>query len=185
MSDNDHASGESAEWIEQALQRYERPLVRYTARITSDPEPARDIVQDAFLQLCRADRARVEGRLAAWLFTVCRNGAVDYRRKVGRMVDLDCARDLAATAAESLPGEVAVRHDEHTQLLRALGELPTRQQEVIRLRFQDGLSYKEISQVTGLSVSNVGYLMHVGLKAVRERLLTHAGSSPAEQRSKP
>jgi RNA polymerase sigma-70 factor (ECF subfamily) len=48
--------------------------------------------------------------------------------------------------------------------------LPDNQREVIRLKFQQGLSYKEISAVTGLSVSNVGFLIHTGIKRVRENL---------------
>jgi RNA polymerase sigma-70 factor (ECF subfamily) len=48
--------------------------------------------------------------------------------------------------------------------------LPDSQQEVIRLRFQEGFSYKEISRITGFSVGNVGYLLHVGLKSLRGRL---------------
>ncbi|MGH9424725.1 MAG: RNA polymerase sigma factor, partial [Terriglobia bacterium] len=55
--------------------------------------------------------------------------------------------------------------------LKILGTLPASQQEVIRLKFQSELSYKEISQVTGLSVTNVGFLIHVGLKAIRQAML--------------
>ena len=47
-------------------------------------------------------------------------------------------------------------------------ELPDNQQEVIRLKFQNDLSYREISEITGLSVSNVGFLLHVGIKRLRE-----------------
>ena len=55
--------------------------------------------------------------------------------------------------------------------LKILETLPTSQQEVIRLKFQNELSYKEISQVTGLSVTNVGFLIHAGLKAIRQNML--------------
>ena len=57
--------------------------------------------------------------------------------------------------------------------LKILGTLPANQQEVIRLKFQNELSYKEISQVTGLSVTNVGFLIHAGLKAIRQSMLAH------------
>jgi RNA polymerase sigma-70 factor (ECF subfamily) len=48
--------------------------------------------------------------------------------------------------------------------------LPANQQEVIRLKFQSGLSYREISRVTGLTVSHVGVLIHTGLKSIRIKL---------------
>jgi RNA polymerase sigma-70 factor (ECF subfamily) len=51
-----------------------------------------------------------------------------------------------------------------------LGDLPANQQEAIRLKFQHELSYKQIAEVTQLSVSNVGFLIHTGLKTLRQRL---------------
>ena len=56
------------------------------------------------------------------------------------------------------------------EILRLLETLPSNQQEVIRLRFQNDFSYREISAVTDLSVSNVGFLIHTGLKAIRRKL---------------
>jgi RNA polymerase sigma-70 factor (ECF subfamily) len=51
-----------------------------------------------------------------------------------------------------------------------LSRLTPNQKEVIVLKFQQGLSYEEISQVTGLSSGNVGFLLHHGLKRLREWL---------------
>ena len=73
-------------------------------------------------------------------------------------------------APDEPPGTPAEREDEYASVLAALDDLPDNQQEVIRLKFQHGMSYKQISEVTGLSVTNVGFLLHVGLKAVRRRL---------------
>src|SRR3990172_8871275 len=69
------------EWIEAALRRFEAPLLRYAARLLGSEEAARDAVQETFLRLCQADRARVDDHLAQWLYTVCRTRAVDARRK--------------------------------------------------------------------------------------------------------
>jgi RNA polymerase sigma-70 factor (ECF subfamily) len=54
-------------------------------------------------------------------------------------------------------------------VLSALAQLPSNQQECIRLKFQQGLSYQEISRITNLSVTNVGYLIHMGIKSLRAR----------------
>ena len=54
-------------------------------------------------------------------------------------------------------------------LLRILGTLPPRQQEVLQLKFQNDLSYQQISEITELSVSNVGVLIHNALKTLRQR----------------
>jgi RNA polymerase sigma-70 factor (ECF subfamily) len=53
------------------------------------------------------------------------------------------------------------------EALRRLATLPENQQEVLRLKFQHDLSYRDISEVTGLSVSHVGVLIHQGLKTLR------------------
>ena len=70
-----------ATWIYEVVERYERPLVRYAARLLGDVEHARDVVQDTFLQLIRQDHSKLDGRLPEWLFTVCRNRALDVRKK--------------------------------------------------------------------------------------------------------
>ena len=53
---------------------------------------------------------------------------------------------------------------------RLMAGLPPNQQEVLRLKFQHSLSYREISSITGLSETNVGFLIHVGIKRLRELL---------------
>src|SRR3979409_1651602 len=60
----------------------------YAAGLLGAPEAARDVVQETFLRLCVQDRAEIESRLAEWLFTVCRNRALDVLRKERRMTRL-------------------------------------------------------------------------------------------------
>lgn len=162
-------SGEQP-WIQAALERWEGPLLRYTRSITGDLEVARDVVQDAFLRLCAQPRERVEPRLAEWLFTVCRNRALDLRKKEGRMSELPAAALDGATSAEPPPAAVVEGRD----LLALVDRLPASQAEVVRLRFQAGLSYKEIAAVSGHSVSNVGFLLHTAIKALRARAQVNA-----------
>ena len=156
-----------SEWVRDALHQFEGPLVRYAQRITGDLEAARDVVQDTFLRLCREEPASVDGHLSQWLFTVCRNRALDVHRKERRMTtatDLD-QRNSTRMAG---PQDAAALGDSGSKVMRLLDRLPENQQEVIRLKFQNDLSYREISEITELSVSNVGFLLHVGIKRLRE-----------------
>ena len=157
-------------WIRSVVERYEGQLVRYAARITGDVERGRDVAQEAFLRLCREDRAKVDGHLAEWLFTVCRNRALDVKRKEKRMHSLPA--DQAAKQPSNEPDQAiaAETRDTADHLRRLLETLPENQQEVVRLKFQAGLSYREISRVTELSVSNVGYLIHTAIRRLREKL---------------
>jgi RNA polymerase sigma-70 factor (ECF subfamily) len=59
------------------------------------------------------------------------------------------------------------------RVINLLQTLPDNQRTVIRLKFQNGLSYKEISEQTGLSISNVGYLIHTALKSLRSAFEKH------------
>lgn len=162
-------------WLHSVVEQYENSLVCYAARLLGDTERARDVVQDAFLRLCRERREKVEDRVRQWLFTVCRNRAMDVLKKENRMRALSdeqakrCAnRDGDHTAALE-------RKETAGQATAILDGLPENQREVIRLKVQNGLSYREISDVTGLSVSNVGFLLHKGIKTIRERLAYGAG----------
>jgi RNA polymerase sigma-70 factor (ECF subfamily) len=159
-----------SEWVREALERYERPLIRHAFRITGDVELARDVVQDTFLKLCTANRADVEEKLAGWLFTVCRNRALDVRKKEARMGLLKDVQAVADPDESARPGEQAARREAHALVLDALGRLPEDQQEAFRLKFQDHLTYREIGQVMGKSLGTVSRLLTAALGAIRLEL---------------
>jgi len=166
------------EWIRSVVERYEGPLVRFARRMTGDLERARDVVQETFLRLCAEDRDRVEAFLSQWLYTVCRNRALDVRRKESRMSSVSSEQLAGCISPDAAPSNQVEVQESMSQILRALDSIPENQQEVIRLKFQNGFSYREISGVTGLSVSNVGFLIHVGLKTIRQRLRAESGLAP-------
>lgn len=168
MSDNGQAA--RLGWVSAALDRYEGRLLRYAQRITGDEERARDVVQDTFLKLCKEDPSTLNGRLAQWLYTVCRNQALDVRRKESRSSILSDELPGPAEHREQSPHDAAEQGDTLRLILSEIELLTPNQQECIRLKFQHGLSYREISTVTGLTSTNVGFLIHIGLKRVRERI---------------
>ena len=68
----------------------------------------------------------------------------------------------------SLSERIRETREDSERLALLIGRLPDRQREAIVLKFQAELSYKEIAEVTGLTTSNVGYLIHVGLRTLRD-----------------
>ncbi len=159
-------------WIAAALNKYESHLVRYATWILGDIERAREIVQETFLRLCKETPTRVGNHLAQWLFTVCRNLAFDVRKKESRMSPLTDPETIPTISAR--PG-TSLEHDEAiSQALRIMETLPKNQREVLRLKFQSDLSYKEISEITQLSVTNVGFLIHTAIKTLRKELLAES-----------
>lgn len=162
----------SLAWLRGVMDRYEGPLVRYAWRITHDLERARDVVQDTFLRLWDSGRGEQQDHLPEWLFTVCRNRAIDVRRKERRMTLTD--QDPHAHLPDGVAGPADTVETSETagKAIEALGELPSRQQEVLMLKFQNGFSYREIAGITGLSTSNVGYLIHEGIAKLRRKFKT-------------
>jgi RNA polymerase sigma factor (sigma-70 family) len=159
-----------AAWVRSAVERFEGPLTLYASRMLGDAEAARDVVQDTFLRLCSQSREELDGRLAEWLFTVCRNRALDVLRKESRMTQLSQEQVQIRTSPDPGPPDIIEARDSTAQVLGLLDALPKSQREVIRLKFQNGFSYQEIARISGHSVGNVGYLIHVGLKTIRGQL---------------
>ncbi len=153
------------EIITGALDRYERPLISYAKEITGDLEAARDAVQETFLRLSRQDVAGLEPRLAPWLFFVCRNCALDQVRRVVRFsedpVDEERASDGPSPAAEAMAAEDAGR------LRELVSRLPRQQRELVKLKFEAGLSYKEMAEALKTSVSSVGVQLHEAMQTLR------------------
>jgi RNA polymerase sigma-70 factor (ECF subfamily) len=152
------------------MERHEGALLRYAARFTGDLELARDVVQDTFLRLCAADPAAVDAHLAPWLYRVCRNRALDVMKKERRMQPLAEGQADRAPSPAPDPGAAAAHEETGARVRDAVAGLPDQQQEVFRLKFQDQLSYKEISEVTGFPVNHVRYLIHLSLKHLRTQL---------------
>ncbi|MCC7292097.1 MAG: sigma-70 family RNA polymerase sigma factor [Phycisphaerales bacterium] len=157
------------DWLEAAFARYEAPLLSYAARLTGNLETARDVVQEAFMKLLAQDRANLNGNEAAWLYTVCRNRALDLQRRSARAAA--ALQERADAPAARSPDASAQSREDSQHVLGLVARLPQDQQEAVILRFQCDLSYKQIAEVTGQSTGTVGYLLHMALRALREQML--------------
>jgi len=154
-----------------ALDRYEGPLLRYATSLVGSAA-APDVVQDTFLALCRTGRDRVAGGLAAWLFTVCRNRALDCVREGRRLQPLEHDE---LRSPESEPGQRVEAQQSLERLQALLVTLTDKQRQAVLLKFSGGLSYKEIAEVMALSVSHVGVLLHSAIGRLRARLVEPTG----------
>jgi RNA polymerase sigma factor (sigma-70 family) len=186
----DHAPAPEPRSVRAALARYEAPLLRFAATVAGK-EAAADVVQDVFLELVREPWEKVDGHVAAWLFTVCRNKAISHRRKSARHAfGIHAGNDVEEeTVAEELdrgPDRALEKKEAGSRVAQAMESLSERDREIVALKFAGGLSYKQISDVTKLSVSHVGVILHEALKKVRERVARaeHAtGSTPKGRRA--
>jgi RNA polymerase sigma factor (sigma-70 family) len=162
------AMTEPQQEVEELLRRFEVPLLQYATRITGNSERARDVVQETFIKFQR--NGSVEpNKTATWLFTVCRNGALNVCRKERRMIYLDQEIIESRRDEAPMPFERMEQREAGGFLMKILATLPPRQQEVIQLKFQNNLSYQEIAEITKTTANSVGVLIHTALKTLRQK----------------
>jgi len=159
---------ETEQNVEELLRRFEVPLLQYAMRITGNNERARDVVQETFIKFQRNGSVAPE-KAATWLFTVCRNGALNVCRKEKRMMYLTEEIIESRPDEQPMPFERIEQREARGFLMKMLATLPARQQEVLQLKFQNDLSYQEIAEITKTTANSVGVLIHTALKTLRER----------------
>ncbi|MEW6745161.1 MAG: sigma-70 family RNA polymerase sigma factor [Planctomycetota bacterium] len=149
--------------FESLVQLHEGSLLRFARRLTGDASLAQDVVQETFVRLVtQAADLREHATLTTWLYRVCRNLCLDVMKKESRMR----RRESQAALPEGYHAERAAIEalEERALVGRKLQELPPNQREVIFLKIVKGMSYRQISEITGHSTGHVGYLIHHGLK---------------------
>src|SRR2546422_2304381 len=162
----DQASAEPPGWetIEELFAALESPLLSYALRLAGHRSVAEDLVQEAFMRLhAQFEEVREPRR---WLYRTVHNLALNQRRDAAKIVPLHLpAQDGGSSAADSadpapLPDEQIARLEGIGLVRLSLETLDQRSRELIRLKFNEELSYKEIAALTGLKIGHVGYLLH-------------------------
>ena len=151
-----------ADWLRGVMTSFEGGLLRYARRMCGERAP--DVVQDTFVKLWEADPPPDPDVIRRWLYRVCRNRAIDVVRKEARVTLVSVVPDTPAEPAA--PGQLE-QQEAGRGVLRALDSLSDQQQEVVRLRFQEGLSYREIADVLGSTTGSVGVTLHKAMQKLR------------------
>ena len=164
-----------AESIEELFAALESPLLSYALRLLGERALAEDTVQEAFMKL-HAQFAEVR-EPRRWLYRTVHNLALNHRRQERKIVPLEPVAAQGGVVPtpdtadpEPLPDEQIIRWEGIGLVRLSLGALDERSREVVRLKFDEDLSYKEISERTGLTPGHVGYLLHHALKAIAAEL---------------
>lgn len=158
------------ESIEELFAALESPLLAYGLRLLGEREPAEDVVQEAFMKLHAQFGEVREPR--KWLFRAVHNMAMNQRRAGAKVVAMPKFGDAEETAVDSaaLPGEEIVRMEGIGLVRLSLGALDERTRDLVKMKFEEELSYKQIAERTGLTVGHVGYLLHHALKNLASEL---------------
>ncbi len=155
------------------IEQYGDRLYWHIRRVVIQHEDAEDVLQETFTRayLSIDDfRGETESSLIAWLYRIATSVAITALRKKKRGIfsSLDSVRgDLLATFEHEIDpsaDEIVVK------LQRAIFALPTKQRLVFNMRYYDELSFEQISQITGHSVSTLKTNYHYAVQKVKEQV---------------
>ncbi len=143
--------------------RWAPPLLRYLERMVGDSAVAEELVQESFLRLYRArERYEPKAKFSTWLYTIAANTARNELRRPFRRHLHEVAEEgselTLPSRAEAVDVQAAQREEIH-DVSDALVRLPERQREALLL-VAEGLSYAEIAELQGTSVSATKALVH-------------------------
>jgi RNA polymerase sigma factor (sigma-70 family) len=168
--------------ISEIVKEYSGRLTGFIRKRVDRMEDAEDILQEVFYQLTEADRLmKPIDQITAWLFTVARNRITDlYRKKKPDFLPEQYSDEEEEIVMEEL-GEILVNEDNtpeneyirtvlREEISNVLADLPDEQREVFEMTEFEGLSFKEIAQVTGETVNTLISRKHYAVLYMRKRL---------------
>lgn len=156
--------------LEELYERHGENLYRYLLFKLGSAEDAEDCLQECFCRFARYDlRWRLVRNRQAFVFRVVRNEANRFlRRRLSRKAG---DTTIASGAAAGFPAAFVVPgHPSLASLIRRAEELPEDQKEVIFLKVFDGLTFKEIGSVCGVSINTAASRYRYGIEKLREAL---------------
>jgi RNA polymerase sigma-70 factor (ECF subfamily) len=138
--------------------RHKQWVVSLATRFTGDPDQALDVLQETFIYLLsKFPGFTLTSRLTTFLYPAVKNISIGFRRKSARFIGGDAGLDQA-------PAPTPAHASELTTVVAALPEI---QQEVVLMRFVDGLSLEEIATALSIPLGTVKSRLHNALNALR------------------
>jgi RNA polymerase sigma-70 factor (ECF subfamily) len=159
--------------IEDFFRAEETPLLHYAYRLVRRKEVAEELVQEAFLRAHQHWASVDQPR--PWLYRAVRNLALNYLRKHKR----ETLGEEETAAFEQMPDKQANMLEAVGALQIIIGDLEPEERDLIRLKYEENLSYTKIAEQLGISVGNVGYRLHHLLKSMAVSL-KHKGVEGSE-----
>jgi RNA polymerase sigma-70 factor (ECF subfamily) len=167
--------------FEELVQKYKQPVMNLVFRTLRDATEAEDLAQHVFLQVYKsAHRYEISAKFSTWLFTIARNLCLNEIRRRSRhpadSLDQHLAGEEDQPAREIGDRKATAAHDELLQrelvekIDEALADLPENQRTAIQLCRQEELSYEDIAEVLGCSLSATKSIIHRAREALKERL---------------
>jgi RNA polymerase sigma-70 factor (ECF subfamily) len=163
-----HIQENSGEGIEELIERYQEPLLRYAQRLINDPEASEDAIQNTFVSAYQNINSYNPRRpFSSWIYRIAHNKAINEVRNSKPKVSLEEATEIPDPEdAETLAGKLddkALRK----LLEKHLESLPVKYREPLILRYFEEQSYDEISDILRIPKNTVGVRIRRGLEKLK------------------
>ena len=170
--------------FEELVRKYQREIYNLAFRLVQDPEEAKDMAQQTFMQAYIHIREfRGQSQFRTWLFRIAINQCYNFfksKKKFGEPVD---SQELVIVDEDN-PQEGLMAQEDRSRLYAALERLPVKQRAVLTLKIEQGLSYKEISEELGGTAGAARVNFCQAVKTLKKYLKTEEGHE-VEMRSYP
>ena len=151
--------------FDELVVNHQGSLLRISRSILKDENMAQDAVQETFIRLLKqASSIKEHSKVTSWLFSTCRNISIDFIRKEQRSRALSDTVALEKETTSPAPDSSVEKKDMIRHVHETMKKLTPNESSCIILKLIEEKSYREISAITGLTVSNVGFQIHNGLK---------------------
>ena len=161
------------------VDRYQNKVYSYIMMLVRDRQLADDLFQDTFLKIIRTIKGgayKEEGKFIQFAMRIAHNLIIDYFRKEKRLPMVDPTKedyDMLANARMKDPSveERIITEQIYDDLRKMINRLPDEQREGLNLRFYSDMSYKEIADVTNVSINTaLGRMRHalINLRKIAE-----------------
>ena len=166
------------EAISQLLERHTRRVRDYVRMMVKDNEVADDLTQEVLIKVVKVlDEGRYadKGKFLPWVLRIAHNRVLDYfraQKQVKTINESSAGFDLLGSKNFAEPSiEDNIISEQRAEEIRALvEELPEEQREVVKMRYYEGLSFKEIAEHTGVSINTALGRMRYALINMRQMI---------------
>jgi RNA polymerase sigma-70 factor, ECF subfamily len=164
-----HGDGDA---FERLVKRYQNPLFNFINRYLGDRQGSEDLVQETFLRVYRAARRfEPRARVSSWIFRIAYNLALnEIKRRCRFLTFSEEASEATAGTMAGNPFEAAGLGEMREEIATAMAELPENQRAALLLRVDEGMSYREIGDVMGLSAAGVESLIFRARRRLKDTL---------------
>lgn len=183
LSDNEliarYQAGEETA-LKTIILRYERRLFSYLMVSVKNKELAEDIFQDTFIKVINTIRSgnyQDEGKFFQWIMRIANNLKIDYYRRLQRMPTVDGGEEFdiftIIGSREENVEEKMIREQTYSDLTHYVEYLPEEQKEVLKMRIYNDYSFKEIAEMTNVSINTALGRMRYALINLRKIMSKH------------